>query len=93
MRINLNFITNNGNGYLKFGGGGTRIPVGNSANRPLVVETAMIRFNETTPELEVYTGDPLLGTNGWIPSAGVTGITVTAEIMEEFTTIWGMTLG
>ena len=90
---NLNFITNNGTGYLKFGGGGTRIPTGNSVNRPLVVETAMIRFNETTPELEVYTGDPLLGTNGWIPSAGLTGITVTAEIMEEFTTIWGMTLG
>jgi hypothetical protein len=93
VNTNLNFITNNGNGYLKFGGGGTRIPTGNSVNRPLVVETAMIRFNETTPELEVYTGDPLLGTNGWIPSAGVTGITVTTEIMEEFTTIWGMTLG
>jgi hypothetical protein len=90
---NLNFITNNGNGYLKFGGGGTRIPIGNLSNRPLVVETAMVRFNETTPELEVYTGDPLLGTNGWIPSAGVTGITITPEIMEEFTTIWGLTLG
>jgi hypothetical protein len=93
VNTNLNFITNNGTGYLKFGGGGTRIPTGNSVNRPLIVETGMIRYNETTPELEVYTGDPLLGTNGWIPSAGVTGITVTAEIMEEFTTIWGMTLG
>ena len=93
VNTNLNFITNNGTGYLKFAGGGTRIPTGNSANRPLIVETAMIRYNETTPEVEVYTGDPLLGTNGWIPSAGVTGITVTAEIMEEFTTIWGMTLG
>jgi hypothetical protein len=93
VNTNLNFITNNGTGYLKFGGGGTRIPTGNSVNRPLIVETGMIRYNETTPEVEVYTGDPLLGTNGWIPSAGVTGITVTAEIMEEFTTIWGMTLG
>lgn len=90
---NLNFITNNGNGYLKFGGGATRIPVGNLFDRPLVIEQALVRFNQTTPELEVYTGDPLLGTNGWIPAAGVTGITITPEIMEEFTTIWGLTLG
>jgi hypothetical protein len=53
----------------------------------------MIRFNTDTPELEVYTGDPLLGSSGWIPAAGVIDVVVTSEIMNEFTTIWGLTLG
>ncbi len=90
---NLNFITNNGTGYLKFGGNAARIPTGDLYNRPLVVEQGMIRYNVTTPELEVYTGDPLLGTNGWIPAAGVVTVVVTSDIMDEFTTIWGLTLG
>jgi hypothetical protein len=90
---NLVINGNAGFGYVKFGGQGAVIPTGNTANRPLVVEQGMIRFNTDTPELEVYTGDPLLGSSGWIPAAGVIDVVVTEEIMNEFTTIWGLTLG
>jgi len=90
---NLVINGNAGFGYVKFGGQGAVIPTGNTANRPLVVEQGMIRFNTDTPELEVYTGDPLLGSSGWIPAAGVIDVVVTQEIMDEFTTIWGLTLG
>ena len=90
---NLIINGNSGFGYVKFGGQGSVIPAGNIANRPLVVEQGMIRYNTDTPELEVYTGNPLLGSNGWIPSAGITGVTITPEIMDEFSTIWGLTLG
>ena len=90
---NLVINGNAGFGYVKFGGQGAVIPTGNTANRPLVVEQGMIRFNTDTPELEVYTGDPLLGSSGWIPAAGVIDVVVTQEIMNEFTTIWGLTLG
>jgi len=90
---NLVINANAGFGYVKFGGQGSVIPTGNTANRPLIVEQGMIRFNTDTPELEVYTGDPLLGSNGWIPAAGVIDVVVTQEIMDEFTTIWGLTLG
>ena len=90
---NLVINANAGFGYVKFGGQGAVIPTGNTANRPLVVEQGMIRYNTDTPELEVYTGDPLLGSSGWIPAAGVIDVVVTQEIMDEFTTIWGLTLG
>jgi hypothetical protein len=90
---NLVINGNAGFGYVKFGGQGAVIPTGNTANRPLVVEQGMIRYNTDTPELEVYTGDPLLGSSGWIPAAGVVDVVVTQEIMNEFTTIWGLTLG
>ena len=90
---NLTINGNSGFGYVKFDGQGSVIPTGNIVNRPLVVEQGMIRYNTDTPELEVYTGNPLLGSNGWIPSAGITGVTITPEIMDEFSTIWGLTLG
>lgn len=89
LTINSNF----GNGYVKFGGKSARFPVGTTAERPLVLEQGMLRYNTDTPELEVYTGNPALGTNGWIPSAGVVTVVVTPEIMDEFTTIWGLTFG
>jgi hypothetical protein len=90
---NLVINANTGFGYVKFGGQGTVIPTGTTANRPLVVEQGMIRYNTDTPELEVYTGNPSLGSNGWIPSAGIIDVVVTQEIMDEYTTIWGLTLG
>lgn len=93
VHTNLTINSNFGTGYVKFGGKSSRMPVGTTSERPLTVVQGMIRYNTDTPELEVYSGNPSLGTNGWIPAAGVVEVVVTPEIMDEFTTIWGLTLG
>lgn len=90
---NINLNAGTGTSYIRFGGKAARVPFGDSATRPLVVEQGMIRYNTDAPELEVYTGNPALGSNGWIPSAGISLVTITPEIMDEYTTIWGLTLG
>jgi len=90
---NLNLNAGLGSSYIRFAGNAARMPVGDTANRPLIFEQGMIRYNTDAPELEVYTGNPALGSNGWIPAAGLSGVTVTGDIMDEYSTIWGLTLG
>jgi hypothetical protein len=78
-------VSNIGTGYFKIGGtGGFVIPVGNSDNRPSVVEAGMVRYNTTDGRVEVYTGtywSGIAGTVGGVTAAEAENIGITSAIM------------
>jgi len=81
------------NRYLKLSGdNGVVIPVGDSTTREPNPEIGQFRINSETSEGEVYSGNPSLGDNGWIPAKGVIG-EASEEQVEESLNIWSLVLG
>lgn len=82
-----------GNGYVKFSGtGALYIPYGSTLDRPLTPETGTVRNNSDTGVMEVYSGVPALGDNGWVAAVGPSGAATLAEInsiIEIYTLILG----
>jgi hypothetical protein len=103
MLFSGNAITNNTNGaltisstgvgYVRFDGtGGVVMAYGTSSERRPTPEVGEIRNNTTIGYMEVYSGDPLQGDDGWIPAIGTSGAATTEqvyEIMDEWTLILG----
>ena len=86
-------IQSTGTGYVKFAGDSAlKIPVGDDANRPSVLARGMIRYNTEQGYTEVYSGDPLLGDDGWIPAIGTSG-EISAADVEQILEVWTYILG
>jgi hypothetical protein len=87
-------IKGTGSGYISFASAAAvMLPMGLSAERPLATETGLVRYNTTFPRLEVYTGDPGQGENGWVTALGeATGI-VDANVIEGLLDFWTLILG
>jgi hypothetical protein len=52
----------------------------------------MIRYNTEQGYTEVYSGDPLLGDDGWIPAIGTSG-EISAADVEQILEVWTYILG
>lgn len=86
-------FTATGNGYFKFSGTyGLRIPTGASAERRPAPEIGETRYNTEDAVTEVYSGDPLLGNDGWIPAIGTSG-EISAEDVLDLLEIYTLVLG
>ena len=86
-------FTATGNGYFKFSGTyGLRIPTGTSAERRPAPEIGETRYNTEDAVTEVYSGDPLLGNDGWIPAIGTSG-EISAEDVLDLLEIYTLVLG
>lgn len=82
-----------GAGYIKFAGtGAVVIPQGTSSERNSLPELGETRLNSDLGYMEVYSGDVLLGDNGWIPCVGPNGPATLSEI-EETLNIYSLILG
>jgi len=82
-----------GTRYVKFAGSnGIIVPVGDTASREPTPEIGQFRINSATFEGEVYSGDPNIGENGWIPAKGLVA-EASAQQVEDSLNIWGLVLG
>ena len=81
------------NRYLKIAGdNGVVVPVGDGTTREPNPETGQFRINSDNFEGEVYSGNPALGDNGWIPAKGLVG-EASAQQVEESLNVWSLVLG
>jgi len=97
----LQFI-NTGSGYIKFANmGALALPIGNSASREPAPEIGQFRINnnvviefvqEPVVAAEVYSGNPSVGDNGWIPARGL-ATEISYEEVEATLSVWGLILG
>ncbi len=87
-------LKSTGTGYYNFSSAAAiMIPMGLSSERPGTPEIGQVRYNTTFPRLEVYSGDPGQGENGWVTALGeATGI-VDANIIEGLLDFWTLILG
>lgn len=87
-------LKSTGTGYYNFSAAAAiMIPMGLSSERPGTPEIGQVRYNTTFPRLEVYSGDPDQGENGWVTALGeATGI-VDANIIEGLLDFWTLILG
>ena len=84
---------NAGTGYVKMtGDNGIVVPVGDNTNREPNPEIGQFRINTDNFEGEVYSGNPALGDNGWIPAKGLVG-EASAQQVEESLNVWSLVLG
>jgi len=82
-----------GNRYFKTtGDNGVVVPVGDATTREPNPETGQFRINTDNFEGEVYSGNPALGDNGWIPAKGLVG-EASAQQVEESLNVWSLVLG
>lgn len=90
-------FVNQGNGFVRFAGTtAVTLPVGTTTGvggRPTVVEVGMTRFNTTLDKIEIYTGNPSAGDNGWIPVAGVAGAQLTQAEVTDILNIMAIVMG
>jgi hypothetical protein len=86
-------LTSTGIGFVKFTGtGGLVLPRGTSAERRPSPEVGETRYNTTDSVTEVYSGDPFLGDDGWIPAIGTSG-EISAEDVLDLLEIYTLVLG
>ena len=90
-------FVNQGTGFVRFAGTtAVALPVGTTAGasgRPTVVETGMTRYNTTIDQVEIYTGNPSTGENGWIPLSGVAGAQLNAAEVTDILNIMSIVMG
>ena len=90
-------LANQGAGFVRFKGtGALAIPVGTTtgaSGRPTVVETGMTRYNTTLSKLEIYTGNPATGDNGWIPVTGLGGTQLSLNEVTDILNIMAIVMG
>jgi hypothetical protein len=97
----LQFI-NTGSGYIKFANmGALALPIGNSTSREPAPEIGQFRINnnvviefvqEPVVAAEVYSGNPSVGDNGWIPARGLEA-EISYEEVDAVLGLWGLILG
>jgi hypothetical protein len=91
-----NFV-NQGAGFVRFAGTtAVTLPVGTTtgaSGRPTVVETGMTRYNTTLDKIEIYSGNPSVGDNGWIPISGVAGSQLSAAEVTDILNIMSIVMG
>ena len=86
-------LTSTGIGFVKFTGtGGLVLPRGTSAERRPSPEIGETRYNTTDSVTEVYSGDPFLGDDGWIPAIGTSG-EISAEDVLDLLELYTLVLG
>jgi hypothetical protein len=95
-------LVNTGTGYIKFANtGALALPIGNSATREPAPEIGQFRINnnvviefvqDPVTAAEVYSGNPALGNNGWIPARGLDA-EISYEEVEAVLGLWGLILG
>jgi hypothetical protein len=86
-------LQSTGIGYVKFTGtSAIKIPLGDNASRAPTPAQGMIRYNTEQGYTEVYSGDPFIGDNGWIPAIGTSG-EISAEDVEQILEVWTYILG
>ena len=90
-------FVNQGTGFVKFAGTtAVTLPVGTTAGvggRPTVFEIGMTRFNTTIDKVEIYSGNPAAGDNGWIPVAGVAGAQLSQAEVTDILNIMAIVMG
>ena len=90
-------FVNDGSGFVRFAGTtAVTLPVGTTAGvggRPTVFEIGMTRFNTTIDKVEIYSGNPAAGDNGWIPVAGVAGSQLSAAEVTDILNIMSIVMG
>lgn len=90
-------FVNQGTGFVRFAGTtAVTLPVGATAGvggRPTVFETGMTRFNTTLGTVEIYSGNPAAGDNGWIPVSGVAGAQLSAAEVTDILNIMAIVIG
>ena len=90
-------FVNQGTGFVRFAGTtAVTLPVGTTtgaSGRPTVVETGMTRFNTTLDKVEIYTGNPATGDNGWIPVSGVATAQLSAAEVTDILNIMSIVMG
>jgi hypothetical protein len=90
-------FVNQGTGFVRFAGTtAVTLPVGATAGvggRPTVFETGMTRFNTTLDKVEIYSGNPAAGDNGWIPISGVAGAQLSAAEVTDILNIMAIVIG
>ena len=86
-------LTSTGVGFIRFTGtAGLVLPRGSSLERRATPEVGEVRYNTTELVTEVYSGDPLLGDDGWIPAIGTSG-EISAEDVLDLLEIYTLVLG
>jgi hypothetical protein len=86
-------LSSTGIGFVRFAGtGALYIPYGATADRRLTPEVGEVRNNSTRGFMEVYSGNPSEGDNGWIPAIGTSGA-ASLETVNEIMDIWTLILG
>jgi hypothetical protein len=86
-------LASSGIGYVKFSGTGAVVmAIGTSLERRVTPEIGEIRNNTTIGYMEVYSGDPDLGDNGWIPAIGTSGAATEAQV-NDIMDVWTLILG
>lgn len=95
-------LLNTGSGYIKFANmGALALPIGNSATRESAPEIGQLRINnnvviefvqDPVVAAEVYSGNPAIGSNGWIPAKGIAA-EISYEEVEATLSVWGIILG
>jgi hypothetical protein len=90
-------FVNQGTGFVRFAGTtAVTLPVGTTigvGGRPTVVEIGMTRFNTTLDKIEIYTGNPTAGDNGWIPISGVAGAQLSQAEVTDILNIMAIVMG
>jgi predicted phosphodiesterase len=81
-----------GTGYVSFSNtSAVYIPRGSNAERRAMPEIGETRFNTEKDYMEIYSGNPSLGENGWISS--VSGDIVDANVVLGLLDFWTLVLG
>jgi hypothetical protein len=90
-------FVNQGTGFVRFAGTtAVTLPVGSTTGvggRPTVFEIGMTRFNTTLDRVEIYSGNPTAGDNGWIPVSGVAGAQLSAAEVTDILNIMAIVMG
>ena len=87
-------LKSTGTGYYTFSSAAAiMIPMGLSSERPGTPEIGQVRYNTTFPRLEVYSGDPGQGENGWVTALGESAGIVDANVIEGLLDFWTLILG
>jgi len=90
-------FVNQGTGFVRFAGTtAVTLPVGattGASGRPTVVETGMTRFNTALDKVEIYSGNPATGDNGWIPISGVAGAQLSVAEVTDILNIMAIVIG
>lgn len=87
-------LKSTGTGYVSFAAASALIiPYGVSADRRPTPEIGEVRYNTDFPRLEVYTGDPGVGENGWVTALGEAAGIVDANVIEGLLDFWTLILG
>ena len=53
----------------------------------------MTRYNTTLDKIEIYSGNPSVGDNGWIPISGVAGSQLSAAEVTDILNIMSIVMG